>query len=123
MEILAEKKIASRRTLLHRVPDGIKTLNSIKIHPVFGKEELVLGEYFDQGEMEGAIEMCSKTHDDVERRIGELKSMMMDFIHQGEGLKKEVLAWEVESSKDGGQVRELNLIADKIERGISFVHA
>jgi len=80
----------------------------------------MLGEFFDWNELDKAIEVCSKTHEDVARRINELKTMMMEFIHQGEGLKEEVLAWEVESSKDGGQVREITLIADKIERGIPF---
>ena len=44
---------------------------------------------------------------------------MDEFILQGDGLKREVLEWEPEVIEDGGQVREISLIADKIERGIS----
>jgi len=117
MEVLAEKKIATRRTLLSGVSSGVKVLNSIKIHPIFGKEEQTLGEFFDNAEMNKAVEACTRTHEDVERRIAELKSMMLEFIHQGEGLKQEVLAWNVDSMKDGGQIKEISLIADKIERG------
>jgi hypothetical protein len=45
---------------------------------------------------------------------------MEEFIKQGEGLKAEVLGWTVKQIPDGGHVREITLIADKIERGISL---
>ena len=63
-----------------------------------------------------------KTNEDVERRIKELKGTMEEFILQGEGLKREVLEWEPEVIEDGGQVREISLIADKIERGTSLMN-
>jgi len=106
--------------MLSRIPSGLKVLDLIKIHPVFGKEEQTLGEFFDKDEMQNAIEICTKTHEDVEKRIDELKNMMMDFIRRGEGLKQEVLEWEIEPFKDGGLVQEITLIADKIERGTYY---
>lgn len=120
-EMLAEKKLETRKTTLDRIPSGIDVLDTIPIHPIFGKEERTLGEFFEKDEIAQAQETCSKTNEDVERRIKELKGTMEEFILQGEGLKKEVLEWEPEVIEDGGQVREISLIADKIERGASLM--
>jgi len=116
-EALAEKKLGGRKETLDRIPAGMKVLDGIKVHPVFGKEEQMLGDFFDKDELETAVATCIKTNDDVEKRIKELKGTMEEFILQGEGLKQEVLEWTVETVKEGGQVREIQLIADKIERG------
>lgn len=103
--------------MIDGIPLGIEGLNSVVIHPVFGKEEGKLAAFFDFERVEKAREVCEKTNDDVARRIRELKGTMEEFILQGEGLKKEVLEWEPEVIQDGGQVHEISLIADKIERG------
>ena len=116
-EMLADKKLQVRKESLDRIPSALEVLDTIKIHPVFGKEEETLGEFFDKREILKAIEICRKTHQNVERRIKELKANMDDFIRQGESLKTEVLNWEPDVIHDGGQVREISLIADKIERG------
>jgi hypothetical protein len=118
-EVLAESKIAARRTLVSRVLRGTEVLGGVKVHPVFGKEEVTLGEFFVGEELRRAMEVTGKTNAEVEKRIGELKAIMNEFIMQGEGLKAEVMAWEPTVVKDAGQVRELNLIADKIDRGTS----
>jgi len=117
-EMLAEKKLLTRKSVLEKVQEGIEVLDLVTVHPVFGKEEEKLGDFFDKKEILRAREMCGKTNEDVERRIRELKGTMEEFILQGEGLKKEVLEWEPEMIQEGGQVREITLIADKIERGI-----
>jgi len=116
-EMLAAKKLQARKELLSRIPAGLALLDSIKIHPVFGKEEQTLGEFFTKDEIDSAREVCVNTHEEVEQRIKELKKTMEEFIYQGEGLKGEVLGWEPDSIQDGGHVREISLIADKIERG------
>jgi hypothetical protein len=116
-EMLAEKKLETRKTTLDRIPSGIEVLDTIPIHPVFGKEERTLGEFFEKDEISQAQEVCRKTNEDVERRIKELKGTMEEFILQGEGLKREVLEWDPEVIEDSGQTREIGLIADKIERG------
>lgn len=107
--------------MLSRIPAGLTLLDSIKIHPVFGKEEQTLGEFFTKDEINSALEVCAKTHEEVEQRIKQLKKTMEEFIYQGEGLKGEVLGWEPDSIQDGGHVEEISLIADKIERGINPV--
>jgi Autophagy protein ATG17-like domain len=117
-EMLADKKLQARKQLLVRIPSGVAVLNTIKVHPVFGKEEETLGEFFDDYGIRNAVEVCGKAHGEVENRITELKQTMEEFIQQGEGLKKEMLGWQVKSIPDGGHVREITLIADKIERGI-----
>jgi len=119
--MLAAKKLQTRKELLSRIPAGLSLLGSIKIHPVFGKEEQTLGEFFTKDEVKSAIEMCEKTHEEAEQRIKELKKTMEEFIFQGEGLKGEVLGWEPDSIQDAGHVREISLIADKIERGLFLV--
>lgn len=116
-EALAEKKLGGRKETLDRIPGGIKVLDGVKVHPVFGKEEQLLGDFFDKNDLENAVAACAKTNSDVEKRIKDLKGTMEEFILQGEGLKQEVLEWTVETVKEGGQVREIQLIADKIERG------
>ena len=120
-EVLAEKKLGGRKQTLDRIPGGIKVLDGLKVHPVFGKEEQTLGDFFDKEDLQEAMGACAKTNDDVEKRIKELKGTMEEFILQGEGLKQEVLEWTVETVKEGGQVREIQLIADKIERGTPLV--
>ena len=100
-EMLAEKKLETRKTTMDRIPSGIKVLDTIPIHPVFGKEERTLGEFFEKDEISQAQEVCRKTNEDVERRIKELKGTMEEFILQGEGLKREVLEWEPEVIEDG----------------------
>ena len=120
-EGLAEKKLGGRKATLDRIPEGIKVLDGVKVHPVFGKEEQTLGDFFDKKELGQAVAACAKTNGDVEKRIKELKGTMEEFILQGEGLKQEVLEWTVETVKESGQVREIQLIADKLERGISLL--
>jgi hypothetical protein len=121
-EMLAEKKLETIKATMDRIPSGIEVLDTIPIHPVFGKEEHKLGEFFEKDEVSQAQEICKKTNEDVEQRIKELKGTMEEFILQSEGLKKEVLEWEPEVIEDGGQVREISLIADKIERGASLMN-
>ena len=116
-ELLAEKKLEVRRTLLERIPRAVSALDKVEIHPVFGRKEEVLGELFEKDDILKAREVCLRTNDDVDRRVGELKNTMEEFILQGEALKKEVLAWQPETMQEGGQAREVSLIADKIERG------
>ena len=118
-ESLAEKKLGGRKETLDGIAGGIKVLDEIKVHPVFGKEEKTLGEFFHKRELDKAVVACAMTNENVEKRINELKGAMEEFIRQGEGLKQEVLEWAVETVKEGGQVREIQLIADKIERGES----
>jgi hypothetical protein len=96
----------------------VALLDTIKVHPVFGKEEETLGEFFDKTEISRAREICGKTHEEVEKRIRDLKVTMEEFIHQGEGLKNEVLSWEPGSVQEGGYAREITLISNKIERGM-----
>jgi hypothetical protein len=115
-EMLADKKLQARKQLLERIPSGVAVLNTIKVHPVFGKG--TLGEFFENDKIRNAVDVCGKTHGEVENRITELKQTMEEFIQQGEGLKREMLGWQVKSIPDGGHVREITLIADKIERGI-----
>jgi DNA repair exonuclease SbcCD ATPase subunit len=117
---LAQKKLERRKETIHRLTQGLEVLESVIVHPVFGKEENTLGDFFDKREISQAREMCEKTNDEFERRITELKRTMEGFISQGEGLKREFLDWEPEVIQDGGQVHEITLIADKIERGISL---
>jgi len=117
-ESLAEKKLELRRTLLERIPGAVTALEKVEIHPIFGRKEESLGELFEKDDVLKAREICSRTNEDVDRRVGELKNTMEEFILQGEALKKEVLAWQPETMEEGGQVREVSLIADKIERGM-----
>ena len=117
-ESLAEKKLEVRRTLLERIPRAVNALEKVEIHPIFGRKEEVLGELFEKDDILKARDICLRTNEDVDRRVGELKNTMEEFILQGEALKKEVLAWELETMQEGGQVREVSLIADKIERGM-----
>ena len=119
-EMLADKKLQTRKELVQRIPSGVAVLNTIRVHPVFGKEEQTLGQFFDKDQVAIAMEECGKTHDEVERRINDLKQTMEEFIQQGDGLKSEVLGWTVKQISDGGHVQEITLIADKIERGISL---
>jgi hypothetical protein len=116
-EMLAEKKLEVRRTVLERIPRALSALEKVEIHPVFGRKEEVLGEFFDKDDVLRAREVCLRTNEDVDRRVRELKNTMEEFILQGEALKKEVLAWEPGTMQEGGQAREIGLIADKIERG------
>lgn len=116
-EMLAETKLQTRKELLDRIPTAVEAIDRVKVHPIFGKEEQTLGEFFDKNEVSKAREMCMKTNEDVERRVKELKGTIEDFIHQGEGLRKEVLEWEPEVVQDASQAHEIGLIADKIERG------
>jgi HrpA-like RNA helicase len=117
-EILAEKKLELRRTLLEQIPKAINAIERVEIHPLFGRKEEMLGEMFDKDDILTARETCLRTNEDVDRRVHELKNTMEEFILQGEALKKEVLGWEPEAVQEGGQAREISLIADKIERGI-----
>lgn len=119
-EMLAEKKLQSKNDAIDRIPSALEALGLVKVHPVFGKQEQTMTDFFDKTELSDAMEMCRKTNEDVEQRIKELKATMEEFIHQGEGLKQEVLAWEPQVVQDSGQVREIGLIADKIERGKLF---
>lgn len=116
-ETLAEKKLELRRTLLERIPRAISAIERVEIHPLFGRKEEILGEMFDKDDILAAQETCLRTNEDVDRRVHELKNTMEEFILQGEALKKEVLGWEPEAVQEGGQAREISLIADKIERG------
>jgi Autophagy protein ATG17-like domain len=120
-EALADKKLQSRKESLERIPAALEVLGVIRIHPVFGKEEKTLRDFFNKDDISAASKICEKTHQDVERRIEELKLSMEDFIRQGEDLKTEVLQWQQLGVHDGGQVREISLIADKVERGISLI--
>jgi Autophagy protein ATG17-like domain len=117
-ETLADKKLAQRRLVVDNIMGGLQILSAIKIHPVFGKEEETLGDYFVMEDVAEARDFCSKTNEDVSRRFKGLKRTMEEFIDQSEGLKKEVLKWEPEQVKESGQIHEIGLIADKIERGI-----
>jgi chaperonin cofactor prefoldin len=117
-EILASKKLQARKESLTRIPSGVALLDTVKIHLVFGKEEQTLGEFFDKNEISRAREVCAETHNEVEMRIKELKKTMEEFIHQGEGLKEEVLSWDPDSVQEGGYAREITLISNKIERGM-----
>jgi hypothetical protein len=118
-EILAEKKLELRRTLLEQIPRAINAIEGVEINPLFGRKEEMLGEMFDKDDILVARETCLRTNEDVDRRVLELKNTMEEFITQGEALKKEVLGWEPEAVQEGGQAREISLIADKIERGIT----
>jgi HrpA-like RNA helicase len=116
-ELLAEKKLELRRTLLEQIPRAISAIERVEIHPLFGRKEEILGEMFDKDDIFAAQKTCLRTNEDVDRRVHELKNTMEEFILQGEALKKEVLGWEPEAVQEGGQAREISLIADKIERG------
>jgi hypothetical protein len=116
-EMLAEKKLELRRTLLERIPRAITAIEAVEVHPVFGRKEETLGEMFEKEDVLAARETCLRTNEEVDRRVRELKNTMEEFILQGEALKKEVLGWEAEAVQEGGQAREISLISDKIERG------
>lgn len=119
-EMLAEKKVQTRQETLDRIPSGLQVLDNVKIHPVFGKEERTLGDFFDKQKIAQAQEVCRKAIRNVEERVKGLKNNMNDFIRESAELKRQVVDWITAPVQDGGQLREISLIADKIERGISL---